>query len=825
MVELINIERGTRNGVDINDIPTSSFTSTSFHPRPIDLAINACWFLSLSLSLATALIAVVAKQWIHQYTTIPSGSPRDRARIRHFRFLGLEKWRVPEVVGLLPTLMHLSLGIFFVGLAIFLHDLNPVLAGLVDAVLVSTLFAYCASNLLPLIAVDCPYKTPLALYSFPIIQRILYKFRRVVSDLPNPTSLRDAELDAVSRRANETDVRATSWLLGMSSNSSVQTIVLEALSNLPLNLLSSFRALAPPNLPHLIFENANLTWDGADTTQADRNLRAHLRFSADPKFLPMSRLVRLAKQEFEDIQAIDNPSKYLFIDLHYPDWVRVSRFSSVQCSLPIITTALTMWYDAPRFEPLVWIMFFNLAARWGTFRKKEVFQAFLDIAVRHPPVRKMVALPDFDTKIAAWTPQAETFRKPKYPFSRLRLDYSAIRKPFPGSEKTRSQIVGSHIHGHTLPHTLKHLVFSSFCDFLLSQLDKTVLVTDQDVYGDGVRRMEEKIPTHLRLLLHLAASGTIRRDNPGIVSFAIVKLDDYARCRQYQSIDDGVDWAAEAQLILRTVGILLLDPDFLSDPEMAKAPTKRKLSVHGKLLATIIRVAEYSRDEFQTWLEPSIVTSIVKLSSTALTTTTHGSFSTFAHSPRSDGPSLDSGVIEIPLACMPLVSLFEAAQHSRLDLSVPLFKTLVERRYFDPKVRVPECYSPVAVPYIAALEELSKQDEETFVDAVRYMCRGGVLFRTCRSLFLDKEHRSLWLLARYSYQPNVVDPNEAWRWSKTLESLKKAVLGYPDWDVEKKTEFAQRVGELQTFIEDGCTGPIPGDAVTAAYDIEKVCFS
>ncbi|THU93172.1 hypothetical protein K435DRAFT_588936, partial [Dendrothele bispora CBS 962.96] len=125
LVELILVQRAGFNGTSVNSIPPSQLTPFStFTPRPLDVAVNALWFFSLALSLSIALAAIVCKQWIHQYTIMPStGSLMERVQIHHFCFMGLKNWHVAGIIGLLPTFVHLSLGIFFVGLIIFLHDL------------------------------------------------------------------------------------------------------------------------------------------------------------------------------------------------------------------------------------------------------------------------------------------------------------------------------------------------------------------------------------------------------------------------------------------------------------------------------------------------------------------------------------------------------------------------------------------------------------------------------------------------------------------------------------------------------------------------------
>ncbi|KIK60727.1 hypothetical protein GYMLUDRAFT_167405, partial [Collybiopsis luxurians FD-317 M1] len=120
-----------------------------FHAQPLDVALNVIWFISLVLSLGTALSAVVAKQWIHQYIAVPTGTPQERARIRHFRFMGLEKWHMSLIIGLLPMFIHLSMALFFVGLLLFLHELSLAIAIIMDVLTFTILSLYLASNLLP----------------------------------------------------------------------------------------------------------------------------------------------------------------------------------------------------------------------------------------------------------------------------------------------------------------------------------------------------------------------------------------------------------------------------------------------------------------------------------------------------------------------------------------------------------------------------------------------------------------------------------------------------------------------------------------------------
>ncbi|KAK0474770.1 hypothetical protein IW261DRAFT_1304185, partial [Armillaria novae-zelandiae] len=124
LYESVLVQRAIANGSPVNSIAPSPLNPTiAFVPATIDVWVNGLWFTSLFLSLTTALVAVLVKQWLHHYVALPSGTPRDRSLTRQFRYAGLQKWHVPVIIGLLPVLMHLALAIFLVGLVIFLQPL------------------------------------------------------------------------------------------------------------------------------------------------------------------------------------------------------------------------------------------------------------------------------------------------------------------------------------------------------------------------------------------------------------------------------------------------------------------------------------------------------------------------------------------------------------------------------------------------------------------------------------------------------------------------------------------------------------------------------
>ncbi len=288
LFELIDVQRTAANGSLVTDVPRSSLTPFSdFRPTLSDSLVNGLWFTSLAFSLATALFAVLTKQWIHQYIAMPSGTPRDRCRVRQFRFMGLEQWGVGFIIGLLPLLLSVSLGIFLVGLVLFLVPLQAAIASIVGTITFVTFAIYLITNLLPVWFPSCPYKTPLSQYIFLsyayIIRLITLASSALTPAKPPPRKFRDIERTAVELRADNLDAYALGWLSGMSSNPSVLNIVVQSTSALPLRSVEPLMQYAErfSETYRTVISSIDIN---CQESIVDRIIRASLRFNI-PSYL------------------------------------------------------------------------------------------------------------------------------------------------------------------------------------------------------------------------------------------------------------------------------------------------------------------------------------------------------------------------------------------------------------------------------------------------------------------------------------------------------------------------------------------------------------
>ncbi|CAE7072397.1 unnamed protein product [Rhizoctonia solani] len=143
-------------------LPSPEPDTPPFQPSAKAICVNVLWFLSLSLSVAVSLISMLAKEWCLDFMIGRTGSPGAQVRRRQQRWDGMVKWKMEELITMLPSLIHLSLLLFAIGLCIFLWDVHY---GVAIPVVIVTTFAtstYFACTVVPFLYDNCPYGTVLS---------------------------------------------------------------------------------------------------------------------------------------------------------------------------------------------------------------------------------------------------------------------------------------------------------------------------------------------------------------------------------------------------------------------------------------------------------------------------------------------------------------------------------------------------------------------------------------------------------------------------------------------------------------------------------------
>ena len=226
--------------------------------------------------MTSALLATSTQHWARRYIQLPQilSMPSDRARVRSFLFLGTFKYDIHRAVEIAPTLLHLSVLLFHVGLVIYFFLVFRLLGMIVLVFFVLFGAAYFALTILPCIDHICPYSTPLSSMSWHLwhafaflakylLQRILRqlytilaprKFGGVESWLDSIETdlkehkqcLRDGLRGSIIRDAlqapRDTDIKALNWLFqlpALARKSKIEMFVASLPSAVTIQLFSN----------------------------------------------------------------------------------------------------------------------------------------------------------------------------------------------------------------------------------------------------------------------------------------------------------------------------------------------------------------------------------------------------------------------------------------------------------------------------------------------------------------------------------------------------------------------------------------------------------
>ncbi|KAF8987674.1 hypothetical protein BDQ17DRAFT_1187542, partial [Cyathus striatus] len=134
--------------------------------------INALWFISLVLSLSSALVGIVCVQWIRQYIQEHDLTATQWLKQRQILCDGLEAWHVRLFIVSLPVMLQLAVALFFVGMLVFLWNMNLSVALPVTIVTIVPLIFLLVTPFIPVLQTLyarhpftfrdhnlCPYKT------------------------------------------------------------------------------------------------------------------------------------------------------------------------------------------------------------------------------------------------------------------------------------------------------------------------------------------------------------------------------------------------------------------------------------------------------------------------------------------------------------------------------------------------------------------------------------------------------------------------------------------------------------------------------------------
>jgi hypothetical protein len=126
------------------------------------------------------------------------------------RFQGFLDWKVTGIIGALPLALHASLGLFMVGLSLYVSQLEHSLSWIVVGITALSFLMYFGSILISATTIQCPYRISLMFKPMQLLLYLLkivaYCWQRLLHHLfcsclpkpawppPAPRSYRDAEI-------------------------------------------------------------------------------------------------------------------------------------------------------------------------------------------------------------------------------------------------------------------------------------------------------------------------------------------------------------------------------------------------------------------------------------------------------------------------------------------------------------------------------------------------------------------------------------------------------------------------------------------------------
>jgi len=148
----------------LSNSTTPAFEPTVFQVSPSAAAVNMLFFLSLALVLIDAFLAMLVKGWLQEFDR---GWRRYtvahlRAQERERRLQELERWKLHELVGLLPILIQGSLFLFCIGLLVLIFPFHLPSAILCSLMFLSVVGFYVFTTYVSIVNNHAPFSSPVS---------------------------------------------------------------------------------------------------------------------------------------------------------------------------------------------------------------------------------------------------------------------------------------------------------------------------------------------------------------------------------------------------------------------------------------------------------------------------------------------------------------------------------------------------------------------------------------------------------------------------------------------------------------------------------------
>ena len=130
-------------------------------PPHMAVQVQAVLFASLTVSLFSAFLAMLGRQWLNRYESIDMrGSAIERSHNRQRKLDGIVVWYFDHVMELLPLMLQAALLLLGCALSRYLWEINIIVASVVLGVTSFGLIFYLFIVIAGTASESCPYQTP-----------------------------------------------------------------------------------------------------------------------------------------------------------------------------------------------------------------------------------------------------------------------------------------------------------------------------------------------------------------------------------------------------------------------------------------------------------------------------------------------------------------------------------------------------------------------------------------------------------------------------------------------------------------------------------------
>jgi hypothetical protein len=159
------------------------YVPPDFSPPEHIVVVNALFYASLGVMILAAFIAMLIKSWVREFDRglRAMSLPEQRAKTREFRYLGMERWKLPEMVGILPFLIQISLVLFSIGLVLFLSHITTLSFGVTTVIFGVGVLYYSITTSISVFVTSSPFHSPLSRALATVYRQMhtyLYRFIR-----------------------------------------------------------------------------------------------------------------------------------------------------------------------------------------------------------------------------------------------------------------------------------------------------------------------------------------------------------------------------------------------------------------------------------------------------------------------------------------------------------------------------------------------------------------------------------------------------------------------------------------------------------------------